>query len=152
MMDKENMLKEIKSLEYDINKEEIKKSGLTMFMFITILTIMGGGLALGLLFGSLSKIVMLAIAASALVNVNTINELGKTKYNLKRYSHQISEYKKKMNNVSNNVRVEVKKENNYSYKPKNKLDENKKHEVKIERFMEEDFNDFDRDNTSGRKR
>ena len=127
-----------------------------MFLIITILTIIGGGLALGLLFGSLSKIIMLAIATSVLVNVRTISELEKANYNIKRYHHQISEYNKELKNNGRNNSIKREKEEiketkkDYSYK--HEVTETKKPEVKIERFTEEDFNDEEIENKSGKSR
>lgn len=137
-MNREELNKKIKELEYYINREELKKSGNIMFMIVTLLTILGGGFALGILFNSLAKIMMLAIGIGAFANVGTIKQLMDANDEIKRCHEQIDEYHEQLNRNHLNSNNEIKKEvkNNYSY---NREKERIKKEVKIETFTEEDF-------------
>ena len=145
-MNREELNKKIKELEYHINKQELKKSGNIMFMIVTLLTILGGGFVLGLLFNSLAKIMMLAIGIGAFTNVGTIKQLMDANDEIKRCNEQIDEYKNDLNRpITNNVtKKEIKEaKNNYSYN-KEKIN----NEVKIETFTEEDF--YEENNKKGR--
>ena len=145
-MNREELNKKIKELEYHVNKQELKKSGNIMFMIVTLLTILGGGFVLGLLFNSLAKIMMLAIGIGAFTNVETIKQLMDANDEIKRCNEQIDEYKNDLNRpITNNVTKKETKEikNNYSYN-KEKIN----NEVKIETFTEEDF--YEENNKKGR--
>ena len=145
-MNREELNKKIKELEYHVNKQELKKSGNIMFMIVTLLTILGGGFVLGLLFNSLAKIMMLAIGIGAFTNVGTIKQLMDANDEIKRCNEQIDEYKNDLNRpITNNVTKKETKEikNNYSYN-KEKIN----NEVKIETFTEEDF--YEENNKKGR--
>ena len=140
-MSKEEYKEKIKELEYFINDQELRKARNFMFMCITLISILGGGLVLGLLFHNLAKIMMLAIAIGVFTNAGTIKILEDANAEIKRCNHQISVYKEDLSKLESKGKTLVKKQTkevkkDYSYKPEN--NKNKK-EVKIERFTEEDF-------------
>lgn len=140
-MEKEELKKKINGLEYYISNLEVKKARNILYMAVTLFVILGGGLVLGLIFGSLAKIMMLAVAISALVNVDAVKAIGDANRNIKRCTDQIETYNKqieKTNVNKNSVQKEVVKEkkNDYTYKPDK---EKAKQEVKIERFSDEDY-------------
>ena len=81
-MEKEDLKKKINGLEYGISNMQAKKAKNFLFMFVTLFAILGGGFVLGLIFGSLAKIMMLAVAISALVNVDAIKAIGQANYNI----------------------------------------------------------------------
>ena len=139
-MDKEELNEKIKELEYFINKQELNKSGYIMFLLITLFTILGGGLAIGLLFNNLAKIMMLAIASGVLINVKAISEIGKANDEIKRCSKQLSIYNNDLKNIDKKTTKVNKQDihvsnNNYSYNPSKEKNDG------IGRFDENDFDD-----------
>ena len=104
-MEKEELKKKINSLEYSISYANGKTAKHILFMSVTLFAILGGGLVLGLIFGSLAKIMMLAVAISALVNVDAIKGIGKANYDIKRYNDQIADYEVQMGKSKNKASV-----------------------------------------------
>ena len=140
-MDRDELKKKIAGLEHYISNQEVKKARNILYIAITLFTILGGGLVLGLIFGSLAKIMMLAIAVAALVNVDALKAIGNANNTIKRCNDQIAAYRKEGNKDMVNKQAVIKevqkeKTKDYAYKP-----EKSKSEIKIEHFDENDFSD-----------
>ena len=108
-------------------------------MLVTAFTILGGGLVIGLIFGSLAKVLMLAVATGVLANVGSFKAIGEANEEIKRCRHQITVYNDQMKATNNNVNIPQAVKDppkDYAYKPEK---EKTKTEVKIEKFTEEDF-------------
>ena len=147
-MNSKELKSKINDLEYDVSELKLKKAGFIRLIIFICLAILGGGLALGFLFGSVAKIMMLAVAASVLTSVTAIKEVDKASIELKYVRAQIKDYQSQIDklegksNTVKQVKVEKKEEKkDYSYKreetPK------KKSPDKIETFDMNDFDEFD---------
>ena len=127
-MNSKELKSKINELEYDISDLKLKRARYIRFILLIALTILGGGLALGFLFNSVAKIMMLAVAASVLTSVGAIREVDKASSELNYVVAQIKDYKRqidKLEGKNNTIKQEkvVKQEvkNDYSYKKDNHL-------------------------------
>ena len=100
------------------------------------------------MFGSVAKIMMLAVAASVLTSVTAIKEVDNASNELKYVRAQIKDYQSqidKLEGKSNTVKQVkvVKKEEKKDYSYKKEETPKKKSPDKIETFDMNDFDEFD---------
>ena len=148
-MNSKELKSKINELEYDVSDLKIKKAGYIRLIFFILATVIGGGVVLGILFGSLAKLAMLATAISVFTSVGAIKGLDETSSELKYVNAQIADYKEQIKKLdgkknTNKVTKEIKQEEKKDYSFKHEDSPKKNKEVKIETFSEEDFDDAKR--------